>query len=862
MQRVLTLEEFIEEKLKNVSKNIAGDLAGKYVSEHKKKTIINKKGKEVSVFLTKEERTALKKEFLKSEECRIAVEKALPSNKIYRIYSEEGSDLVKQAYQEYVNETTLENKKEELFHNTSKLADSEEVSATICTTAGEWAERIISGAKKHLLEDRLSFLDLDEDYIANDADDYNDDEEFYGCNEEDDEPDDDYDDYDYDDEDDYEYFSAFSHYDDEDLGVDEKTTDAYCEEILDNPEEYVFRNCGCCSGKHDIVKQIAATVIESSGELKRLLENDIDDIACNTLRNIAEKRFDYAISKSLDGDELADMVYKNRYCTEKLVKAKAEKQEEEERRRAAELLERQRQEAIKKAVLTAMPEQIKDAYPLARQMKRKFILHIGPTNSGKTHDALQVFREAENAVYLAPLRLLALEVAEDTNTLGVPCSMMTGEEEDLIHDASHISETIEMADLTRHYRVAVIDEAQMICDSDRGGAWTEAILGLCADEIHICMAPHAEYIVRDLISYCRDELAEVKRNERKTPLTADRPKFKFPTGVKDGDALIVFSKRSVISCAAELQLKGIPCSVIYGSLPYETRKAETERFARGETKVVVATDAIGMGLNLPVKRVVFLETEKYDGKSMRMLKPEEVQQIAGRAGRHGIYEEGLYSAKNGMPFIVGCMNTACEQVSHARLRFPEFLVSVEGKLADVMRKWKDVQTEAYFEKADISQQLQLCSELERFEVAKQTLYRLVNIPFNTKNLSLHNIWKYLSKQVIEGEPIVVTENMLSPDMSFSGFTGNDRIQKMEELYQKYDLIYYFIRIFGSRETKENDKKLVKDMKRRISDELTSLLKDKKLNRRQCPECGCFLPYDWPYRTCQKCYESRMFSYYW
>lgn len=83
----------------------------------------------------------------------------------------------------------------------------------------------------------------------------------------------------------------------------------------------------------------------------------------------------------------------------------------------------------------------------------------------------------------------------------------------------------------------------------------------------------------------------------------------------------MFSKRSVINVAAELQARKIACSMIYGALPYETRKAETERFLSGETQVVVATDAIGMGLNLPVKRVVFLETEKFDGYEVRLLKP-------------------------------------------------------------------------------------------------------------------------------------------------------------------------------------------------------------------------------------------------
>lgn len=74
-----------------------------------------------------------------------------------------------------------------------------------------------------------------------------------------------------------------------------------------------------------------------------------------------------------------------------------------------------------------------------------------------------------------------------------------------------------MADMNKRYDVAVIDECQMIADEGRGGAWTAAILGLCADEIHICMAPHAEDIVKRLIEYCGDEIVEIDRRERMTP---------------------------------------------------------------------------------------------------------------------------------------------------------------------------------------------------------------------------------------------------------------------------------------------------------------------------------------------------------
>ena len=532
---------------------------------------------------------------------------------------------------------------------------------------------------------------------------------------------------------------------------------------------------------------------------------------------------------------------------------------------------RMEEERLKNAVLTAIPERIRDAYPATRQLKRRFVLHIGPTNSGKTYEALQKFQNAEEAVYLAPLRLLALEVYETANMF-LPCSLLTGEEEDIMPGATHISETIEMADLSRHYDMAVIDEAQMISDPSRGGAWTAAILGLCADEIHICMAPHAEDIVKRLIEYCGDEIVEIDRRERMTPLELDPDNCRFPDIVKPGDALIVFSKRSVINVAAELQGKGIECSMIYGALPYETRKAETERFLNGETKVVVATDAIGMGLNLPIKRVVFLETEKYDGYEIRLLKPEEVQQIAGRAGRKGIYEEGRFTACGGRKFIRQSMKMSPEEIDFARIRFPGFLVAVEGKLSGVMKRWNELETESLFLKTDIDQQIDLCLWLENHSDDKETIYRLINIPFNEKNDDILFLWKTLALRVAAENNIDLTreiEALAREKKRISGMTDTSQhIQQLEFLYQKYDLVHNFIRLFGKLDTRDANKELLRKKKKEVSDELTAILKKKKLKRRQCSSCGRFLPYNYPYGMCSDCYEemqarryNRYYGYY-
>lgn len=112
-------------------------------------------------------------------------------------------------------------------------------------------------------------------------------------------------------------------------------------------------------------------------------------------------------------------------------------------------------------------------FPKAQSMKRHFILHIGPTNSGKTYQALERLKLAQNGVYLGPLRLLALEVYEKMNDAGIPCTMLTGQECLEVSDSRITASTVEMLDCDKEYDIAVIDEAQMVADDDRGHSWTQ-----------------------------------------------------------------------------------------------------------------------------------------------------------------------------------------------------------------------------------------------------------------------------------------------------------------------------------------------------------------------------------------------------
>jgi len=280
-----------------------------------------------------------------------------------------------------------------------------------------------------------------------------------------------------------------------------------------------------------------------------------------------------------------------------------------------------------------------DTFALARQLKRRVTLYVGPPNSGKTYAAFEKLAGAIDGAYLAPLRLLALEGRDRLVARGVPCSLLTGEENVPADGARVVSSTIEMVGTREVIDVAVIDEAQMIFDNSRGWAWTQAIVGVPAREVIIICSGYAVPAIENLLGLCGESVL-VRQFERKQHVQLLPGPVAIPT-LKKGDAVVAFSRREVLMLRDQIAANGHPVSVIYGALPPEVRRREAERFASGESHILVATDAIGMGLNLPIRRVLFSTMTKFDGVGDRQLNESEVHQIAGRAGRYGIHEEGF-----------------------------------------------------------------------------------------------------------------------------------------------------------------------------------------------------------------------------
>jgi ATP-dependent RNA helicase SUPV3L1/SUV3 len=284
---------------------------------------------------------------------------------------------------------------------------------------------------------------------------------------------------------------------------------------------------------------------------------------------------------------------------------------------------------------------LKSLFPLARSLNRKLKFFVGPTNSGKTYNAMSELKESNSGLYLAPLRLLALEGYEDLKESNIDATLITGEEQIINEDAAHVCSTIEMIDFNLDVDVAVIDEIQMLADTERGWAWVNAIIGCPAKTIIMTGSVNALESVKKIVAYLGEEL-EVVKHQRKTPLKL-LPRHTSLENLETGTALIAFSRKDVLQLKQKLQKK-YRVSVIYGNLSPEVRRDEAKRFRQKKSDILIATDAIAMGLNLPIKTILFTNDTKFDGISRRKINVNEIVQIAGRAGRYKLFDAGFLGA--------------------------------------------------------------------------------------------------------------------------------------------------------------------------------------------------------------------------
>lgn len=457
-----------------------------------------------------------------------------------------------------------------------------------------------------------------------------------------------------------------------------------------------------------------------------------------------------------------------------------------------------------------LPDNPKDEYPEARKMRRRFFLHLGQTNTGKTYNALERLKQSSSGVYLAPLRILALENYEKLNAEGVLCHLLTGEEELRVRGARHTSCTIEKADIHKPYDVAVIDEIQLIADPQRGSAWTRAVLGLLCPEIHICGAINAKEQIIRMINDCGDEY-EIKEYTRLVPLNTLKKNIRF-SDIAPGDALIAFSRRGVLALSRHFSDCGIKNSVIYGDLPPEVRRLQYDAFLRGENDILISTDAIGMGVNLPIRRIIFTELEKFDGEQFRTLTSQEIKQISGRAGRIGIYDVGYVGCtEDDVSFIENQLRVPDEEIPWAVVGPSESilnigLLSLKEKLAIWSTKEESLE---YYRKKDVRDLILILDKLQSFRLPEGVQWRLMELPFDVHNEELLRQFMVYADEVFN----MKAESLSKPELL------SNTLSSLEVYYQKINLYYSFSKNLGL----NFDEMWVYNARRQTSDQINQML---------------------------------------
>jgi len=499
----------------------------------------------------------------------------------------------------------------------------------------------------------------------------------------------------------------------------------------------------------------------------------------------------------------------------------------------------------------------------ARQFNRKIIYHMGPTNSGKTYNAINDLCKAGNGCYLAPLRLLAAELYDTMNAKGVPTTLLTGEECIEVKNSTHYSSTIEMARFEERFECAVIDEIQMISDSQRGWAWTRALVNINAKEVHVCGDHSAYERVQEIAKLCGDELS-VRKYERMTELLVEEHSIRVGE-MEKGDALIVFSRRNALKYKSDLEKVGFKVSVVYGRLGPEVRREQARKFDHGETDIIVATDAIAMGMNLPIRRIVFSTLAKYiDSKEYRITK-SEILQISGRAGRYGRFptgyvtcltreENGINEIKEAMIYdlpqkdkcMVGPDLDIYEQVNTALSKNSLPLLTI----TEFLHLFNNMTFNKPFYCVELKEMIELAEMVEDVDKEKR-LTTAEKFGFTTAPVDLNII------EHVQYFSWILTNYTYGNSIVFGLIDSNSEdIDYLERAIMCVELYQWLSRHFKDHHFVYEMNELIHNKSMAI-EKLNILLSDKIIPL--CSSCGKQLEEDSRFSICENCFKRRRFT---
>ena len=588
--------------------------------------------------------------------------------------------------------------------------------------------------------------------------------------------------------------------------------------------------------------------------LKYLNNIEIEDTFKRDIEEL--KRELYRLSEGLDIDNSILESFILKYVENYIDSTKNLKLTEKVKRRViynfldyiAPIEEKRRKEEL----LAKSIRDFKSLYPLARELKREIIFHMGETNSGKTYQALKELKDADTGYYLAPLRLLALEGYEKLKDEGVNVSLITGEEEIIDEESTHISSTIEMMNSSVEVDIAVIDEIQMIDDRDRGWAWANALIGVPAKKVILTGSTNALSAVEKLCQYLNEPLkiVEFKRKNRLKVLST-------PTdinSIEKGTAVIAFSRRDVLALKQKLS-KSYRVSVVYGNLSPEVRREEARRFREGESDILVATDAISMGLNLPIKTLIFSKDEKFDGLRTRELYPIEINQISGRAGRYGLEEVGYIGAldRYSLKRIRSKLNRALEQIElpFSVMATLEHIILIgeileTNNLYTILNFFADnMEFEGPFIAGNIDSLLEIAEIVDEYDFDLKTKYYLASAPAPISSPYIESIFhRYIREleQDIEVRYIPPRELPQFAQTNEMMLNAEDRVREIS--------LYLWLSFKFPEHFKDTKKAI--EARGKLNRFIEESLKQGNFVKK-CNRCGKVLDFTYRFSICEKCY---------
>ena len=507
--------------------------------------------------------------------------------------------------------------------------------------------------------------------------------------------------------------------------------------------------------------------------------------------------------------------------------------------------------------------------PSRRFEPETVVAHVGPTNSGKTHSALEFLAETGRGVFAAPLRMLAQEAHRRLSAqLGAEhVGLVTGEERVNEH-APIICCTAEMAPLQGE--VLVLDEVQWAEDSERGSAWTRLLLA--GEYRHILLLGAVEAL--PLIENAFPD-AEVRFFERKAPL--DWTGAVSFQSLKPGTVVVAFSRRAVLALAGELNRRRQGhIAVLYGAMPLASRRVEIERFMSGQAHVCCATDVLGHGVNLPCETLLFAESQKFDGEERRDLHAWEIAQIAGRAGRFGLVERGHVGVLTGIvwanadpgliesaltphvPLPGGQLGYRVVDTARIRPRLEDLPVDSPQQLAAALRAWHTAALRQWAEDSWLSVE-SIGPLLVRLDAVQRRLRE------RGRDLPLGQVWKLVNSPVDEDNVELLATLALAlagdraqrPVLQWLLDTGRLRDASLEDAEQAArtaSILRWFALQYPDvgGVTLERAAELEEAASRRVSEKLAAEVGSPTVGR--CKSCGQSCA-PW-FALCERCYGRR------